>query len=289
MPADASSNGAIPTGRELEALLELLADDDPRIHGMIRDKFLSYGDSTREILEPHTLSEDPVIRRRTREILNWIARSEADAEFLNHCRVHKADLDLETAIWMLARTRFPDICVDGYRAMLDNFSRELLDWVDFGDPDFELLQTINRYFFEHYDFGGNEEYYYDPENSYMNRVIDRRTGNPISLCTVFLLVCKRLQLPVTGIGMPGHFLCRYQSNRSEIFIDTFHKGRLLSRKDCVGLVQASGLDFSPKFLTPATPSEIIKRMCMNLHHIHLQQGDREEAQRFTRYLAALGG
>lgn len=288
MPLDTSSSGAIPTKKELAALLELITDEDPKIQEMIREILMSYGESTRAILQPHALSGNPVIRRRIQEILQLLARKDSDSEFLDYCRIHKKDLDLETAVWKLARTRFPDICVEGYVAMLDNFSRELLDWVDFGSPDYSLLKTINEYFFEHYAFGGDEENYYDPENSYMNRVIDRRMGNPISLCTVYLLVSKRLKLPVTGIGLPGHFLCRYQSNRSEIFIDTFHHGRLLTRKDCVGLVQASGLDFSPKFLMPATPVQIIKRMCMNLHHVYLQQGDRHESQRFTAYLAALG-
>src|SRR5438876_1144393 len=80
-----------------------------------------------------------------------------------------------------------------------------------------VLGVINQHLFTELGFHGNEQNYYEPDNSYLNRVLDRRTGNPISLCLIYLLIARRLRLPIAGIGMPGHFLVRYQSSTAEIY------------------------------------------------------------------------
>ena len=97
----------------------------------------------------------------------------------------------------------------------------------------DLLLIINHYLFDELGFTGNEENYYDPENSYLNRVMDQRTGNPINLCLLYMLLARRLRLPVAGIGLPGHFICRYQSTAAEIYLDPFNRGKFLTKADCV--------------------------------------------------------
>src|ERR1019366_8320974 len=79
---------------------------------------------------------------------------------------------------------------------------------------------------------GNEVAYYDPQNSYLNRVMDRRTGNPITLSLFYIFLARRLWLPITGIGLPGHFICRYQSASEEFYLDPFNLGKTLSRVGC---------------------------------------------------------
>jgi regulator of sirC expression with transglutaminase-like and TPR domain len=118
-------------------------------------------------------------------------------------------------------------------------------------------------------------------------VIDRRTGNPISLCMVYLFLARRLHLPVAGIGMPGHFLCRFQCPTDELYIDAFNRGKLLSRTDCVTYLVQTNYGFQEVLLAPATPRRILLRMCSNLHQIYLHLKLADETARLQRYIVAL--
>ncbi|NDF00258.1 MAG: hypothetical protein EB034_18610 [Verrucomicrobia bacterium] len=159
--------------------------------------------------------------------------------------------------------------------------------IEFGAPLDRIIGTINYYLFHDLGFSGNESAYYDPDNSYLNRVVDRRTGNPISLCVVYLAVAKRLQLPITGIGMPGHFVCRLQTSRGEVYIDPFRKGKLMTKGDCIKFLINSGHDFHDGFLAPVTPRRILLRICSNLHNIYTNLNLPDETLRFQRYIVAL--
>jgi regulator of sirC expression with transglutaminase-like and TPR domain len=172
---------------------------------------------------------------------------------------------------------------------LDTYARALRSQIDFSSSAESILATINQYLFEHLGFSGNEENYYDPDNSYLNRVIDRRTGNPISLSLIYLLITRRLRLPVVGIGMPGHFLCRYQSaTKDEIYINAFNRGKLLTRADCIKFLHKNGYGFQDDFLGPVSPRRIFLRICTNLHRIYMDEERDVRRSRLERYIAVLG-
>src|SRR5712664_2961951 len=193
------------------ALINLLADDDRAVYQTVRQKIISYGPQAAEWLRPHLLSNDPSLRRRSQEIVLHFDRQAADNRFLGFCLKHGEEFDLEQGAWLLAQTRYPDINVEGYGALLDYYARQLRERLAPETDPKEVLSALNHYLFVELGFSGNEENYYEPENSYLNRVIDRRTGNPINLCLIYILLARRLRLPVTGIGLPGHFICRHQS------------------------------------------------------------------------------
>jgi regulator of sirC expression with transglutaminase-like and TPR domain len=104
---------------------------------------------------------------------------------------------------------------------------------------------------------------------------------------IYLSVCRRLKLPVTGIGLPGHFLCRFQDPRQEIYIDAFNRGRVLTKADCMKYLKQSGYEFHEAFLVPASPRRILLRMCSNLHQIYQREGQRPHASRLQGYIVAL--
>ena len=194
---------------------------------------------------------------------------------------------------MLAQTRYPRINLEAYQALLDGYSRELRERLDFGAEPRQVLAVINHYLFDELSFTGNEENYYDPENSYLNCVMDRRTGNPINLCLVYMMLARRLRLPVAGIGLPGHFVCRYQSSAVELYFDPFNHGRLLTKADCVQYLvhSAFGLrgHFSVRddYLAPVSPRRVLLRICGNLHQIYQRLELASETMRLQRYLVAL--
>jgi regulator of sirC expression with transglutaminase-like and TPR domain len=269
------------------ALLKLLADEDSAVYRPVREKILSYGSVVIGWLQPHTLSDDPALRRRAQDIIWHFGRQAADNRFLAFCLKHGEEFELEEAVWLLAQTQYPDINVEAYQALLDSFAAELRERLDLTREPKEVLTRINAYLFEELGFSGNEENYYDPENSYLNRVIDRRTGNPINLSLLYMLLARRLRLPVTGIGLPGHFICRHQSSAAEIFIDAFNGGKFLSKADCVQYLAHANYSLRDDCLAPVSSRRMLLRICGNLHQTYLQLQRTEETTRIQRYLVAL--
>jgi regulator of sirC expression with transglutaminase-like and TPR domain len=152
----------------------------------------------------------------------------------------------------------------------------------------ETVKTLNRYLFTEQGFKGNTKNYYEVENTYLNRVIDRRTGIPISLSIVYLLIGKRLRLPVHGIGMPGHFLVKYESDRYKIFVDCFNGGALLTEKNCQRFLTEAGYGFDERYLQHSPVRAIISRMIKNLLAIYVKVGDPIRQTRLTKFMEILG-
>jgi len=272
---------------EQRALLLLLADEDPQVYRTVRGRILAEGDSALGWLRPATRSNDPVQRRRAIEIIRAMTQRKADDRFLAFCLNSGEDLDIEEGILLLAQTEYPEINIDAYSAILDSYAADLRERIDFGAAAAQIVGTINDYIFTRHGYHGNEQNYYETENSYLNKVIDRRTGNPISLCLMYLLIARRLHLPIAGIGMPGHFLCRFQTTTDELFIDAFNHGKVLSKGDCVKYLLHTRDGFKETYLSPITPRRTLLRVCSNLHQIYSQQGRQDEIQRFQRYIVAL--
>jgi regulator of sirC expression with transglutaminase-like and TPR domain len=277
----------LPSEGERMALVSLLADDDPAIYEAVQKKILSCGSEAEEWLRPHVLSTDPVLRRRSREILRHFARQNADTRFLAFCLKHGEEFDLEEGAWLLAQTEHPDINVEAYQALLDSYAAELRERIDFQAGGRRILAAINEYLFKELGFAGNEENYYDPDNSCLNRIIDRRTGNPIGLCLFYLVLARRLRLPMAGIALPGHFICRYQSSSDEIYLDAFNRGKLQTKAHCVQYLLLGSHGLREEFLSPVSARRMLMRLCSNLHQIFRQLERAEEATRLQRYLIAL--
>lgn len=277
-----------PREGEKKALLKLLADEDSSIHEAVRARILSYGLSATRWLQSSTLSSDPVLRRRATGIIQYLSRQAADNRFLAFCLTQGEELDIEEGTLLLAQTQYPEINTLAYQALFDSYAADLREQIDFSAPVDQVIAVINHYLFDELGYHGNEDDYYNPENSYVNRVVDRRTGNPISLCSLYLFIARRLKLPMVGIGMPGHFLCRYQTQSEDaVFVDAFNRGKLLSKADCVKYLVHTRDGFKDSYLAPITGRRTISRMCSNLHQIYSQLSLGDEIARYQRYIVAL--
>ncbi len=287
MGSSAIKLSGAPSDSQKAALINLLGDGDPAVYRAVREKILSCGDSAIEWLRPHTLSSDAAIRRRSQEIIQHFRRQTADDRFLAYCLTESNDLNLEQGAWLLAQTHYPDINVEAYQALFDCYAGELLERVDLrGDAD-QILGGLNNYIFDVLRFKGNDQNYYDPENSYLNRVVDRRTGNPINLSLVYLMLARRLRLPITGIGLPGHFICRYQSTSEEYYIDVFNRGKLWTKANCIQYLLSRNYHIQDEFMAPMSSRRMLMRICGNLHQIYHHHERASETTRLQRYLVAL--
>jgi regulator of sirC expression with transglutaminase-like and TPR domain len=275
------------TEKQWLALIKLLGDDDAVVFQAVQETLISQGHEAVIWLKPLLAHADPILRRHAREIVQFLECQEADISFLGFCINQPEDLDIEQGAWLLARTQYSDINITAYQALLDSYAFELRDRLAGVIGTEPLLAVINEYLFKDLGFCGNETDYYNPENSFLNRVLDRRTGNPISLCLVYLLLTRRLRLPVTGIGMPGHFICRYQTSIHEIYVDVFFGGKLLTKAECIKYLIQSGHGYLDGYLAPVTPRRLLLRICANLHQIYVDLNSAKDINRLQRYIVAL--
>ncbi len=168
---------------------------------------------------------------------------------------------------------YPDLEIDRYLLMLD----QLVDWsravVPQDSPAFLQARELADFLFHRFGFQGNTGDYEDPRNSYLNEVLDRRLGIPISLSVLFLAVAQQLGLEAYGIGLPGHFIVGVQDVIGMVYFDPFHEGRQLSLEDCARLVEATtgmGGELQPEWLRPSRPVDILIRMLNNLRNVYLK-------------------
>ncbi|MGD0410491.1 MAG: transglutaminase-like domain-containing protein [Verrucomicrobiota bacterium] len=282
----AKSSGKLDE-KQRKALVSLLADEDPKVYRTVRQKILSCGPIAAQWVREHCLSNDPVLRRHAQEINQYFSRQDADTQLLAFCLNQGEDFDLEQGALLLARTQYPEINIEAYSAWLDRMAEELRERVNMSGDPVQVLGAMASYLFTEQRFAGDETNFHDPDNNYLNRVLDRRKGNHISLSVVYLLVARRLGLPVAGIGLPGYFVCRYQSSRQEVYIDPFRKGRLLAKADCVKYVVQLQHRFDDSCLVPVSARRILLRICANLHQIYTHLKSPAQSERLQRYLVAL--
>src|SRR5437867_5686970 len=215
---------------QIRALIRLLSDGDERIARTIAGKLAEIGEPAVPLLREAEL-EQPEMAARISEVLDDIQgqRLEGDFHALSAC--DDEHLDLEAGAFLIARFAYPDLDVDPYVEMLDAMALEVRDRLGRRASGEEIVKAINRYLFVEQKFTGNTQEYYDVDNGYLSKVLERKTGIPISLSVVYLLVGKRLELPVFGVGLPGHSAARYEADRSRIRVDCFDGAPLPSGRD----------------------------------------------------------
>ena len=275
--------------RDKAALVRLLSDPDPEVFRSVRRTLLTSGMEARPWLSAGLHSSDRLVRQHSWELITQLDRQGADTEFVSFCNRGSENLNLEKGIWLLTRTAFPHFKQHEYQALLDDYAEFVRNTCDPQQSHPATLMAINRVLFRGERFRGDKANYYDPQNSYLNRVMDRRLGNPISLCLVYLFVARRLNLPVVGIAMPGHFILRLQSPTFTIFVDPFNAGNFLTHAECAERLKRCGYGFENDFLTPATPRRILMRICSNLHQIYQKEqhlGERDRIQKYLIHLAS---
>jgi regulator of sirC expression with transglutaminase-like and TPR domain len=199
-----------------------------------------------------------------------------------------APLDLAELALLLARDEYPDLDVEAYLGELAAMAHEARSRLRGGLRS--RVTGLCRYLFHDMGFRGNQQDYYDARNSYLNEVLDRRTGIPITLAAVAMAVGTRAGIEVVGVGLPGHFVAKAVGDGEAVLFDPFHGGRLLGPDQCQVLVeQVTGQPFepTPEALAPAPLGLIVQRMLNNLKGAYLRRGDYPRAARVIDRLRQL--
>ncbi|MCI0698055.1 hypothetical protein L0337_39385 [candidate division KSB1 bacterium] len=280
----------IATG-EIQALITLLGDDDTHVRDVARERLLQIGEPATEFLrEAGSADVDGKIRIEARHVLAQIRQDDLSASFYLLSLLDEGQADLEQAAFLLARFGYPDLETAPYRRELDALAAQIAQQIRGLHPRRDsrrIVRLMNRFLFSDEGFSGNVEDYYDPDNSYINCVLERRTGIPITLSVIYILLARRLQLPISGINLPIHFICQYHSPPDSFYFDPFHSGKTLSRTDCVTLLHRVGVPFHDDCLAEARTHDIIARMARNLIVIYHHRGDFAKVEALDRILKIL--
>src|SRR5690349_18127407 len=187
--------------------------------------------------------------------------------------VEDENIDLIRAALTIARAEYPDLNLSYYVEQIDNLAARAGSMISEPGEVSETIAALNRTLFQEAGLRGNREEYYDPRNSFLNDVLDRSLGIPITLALIYMEVGRRLGFPLFGVGMPGHFLLKhYDIDGRETLIDCFESGKILSATDCqrrLNEIYSGQLTLQPDFLGAIPRRQILMRMLNNLRSVYL--------------------
>jgi regulator of sirC expression with transglutaminase-like and TPR domain len=289
MPVQAFFIMSVPgNNNRISNLIRLLDDRDEFVRNRVRDQLIETGEDALPFLEMAVRTENPTLKVMAAEVLQAIFPKQLGEKFRQLALSARGkDLDLEVGMILLMEFGHSDSRPEDVTGFLDQLADRLKSRVGSEMSPEQAVQALTRFLFIEEGFSGNESNYLDPDNSYFNKVLERKTGIPITLSALCLLVAGRLDLPVVGVGLPGHYIVKYASPTNPVFFDPFHKGRVLGREDCVQIVNGAGFKFEEYHLSQATHKETLVRMINNLIAAYGQSGELEKARQLKEYVGIL--
>ena len=294
------------SAQELKAMISLLDDPDDRIAASVEERLLQEGDSVVKAMEDIWFSNEfPHLASEIEALLKKINQKEILHQFKQWW--NSDNPDLLKGWYIISKVRYPGLQLQELKNRVNEIKLDC--WYRLGNVHRKMdqLQIINHVLFEHHRFKGNSEDYHAPDNSFINAVLDTKTGNPISLSVLYLLICQSLGLPVLGVNLPQHFvvaLCQLPEDKESaaldleslnlgnadpiIYINPYNRGQLFTRENIDSFLKVIGIQPQPEFYKPCNTQDIARRMLRNLHFSFSKSGMKEE-QDFIEQLMKIGG
>lgn len=250
-------------------------------------------------LTPHAGTAGTVLRRQAAELERQAERLQQLARLVHEASARRQlvalfeqkdeKVDLLKAALLVARIDNPEVDVAAYLNEVNRMVADVSTGLKKDATETERLKALDKYLFEDMGFHGSRTNYYNRSNSYLNEVIDDREGLPISLSVLYMELARRLGLKVVGVGLPGHFIVRFEpKDGTPRLIDPFDRGKRLSKKRVRELVQnTTGLKFDEEFLKAQSKRQIVERLLQNLMALARDDRDAETMLRYVETLIAL--
>lgn len=267
---------------QLNALCSLLEEEHPAALQALDRQIAVMGDDDQERLFER-LSQSEGNQISIPPSLEEFHRVRLERAFSTLVVSGRDGSQLEDGVFLLASFGYPLEDLSRCIADLDQMADETRYRLAGVSEPREIVRCMAHYLHEELGFRGGRSKYYNPENCYLNRVLARREGMPISLSAIYILIGRRLDLPLRGVGMPGHFLLKYEVPDAPIYIDPFECGKVVSVQDCADIVGGMGYHFDIRFLKETPDLRVVERMLNNLIGIFHREGDEDRSRRLVRY------
>lgn len=272
--------------KEIKALISLLEDEDQQISRHVEDKIRSLGTMVIPFLEEEWESSlNPGVQERIESLIHDLQ--------IQLTRERLADWysspgkELMTGMWIVATIQYPDLSIEKIRQELEQIYYEV--WTQFRNDMtvMERIKVLNSVLFTKLRFGSNTKNFHSPGNSMINVVLESKKGNPITLCVIYLLVARKLKLPVHGVNLPNMFMLLYRDETQEFYINAFNRGLVFSRKDLENYIHEIHLTPQPSFFEPCTNEEVIRRALRNLVMAFDKVGEHARAEEVKLLLLSI--
>lgn len=265
---------------QIKALISLLDDPDVIVFEQVRSKLEEYGNSVIPVLERAWEQHEfgPLFEERVEELIQYIQNTSRLNRLSNW--VQSEDRDLEEGLVSVATYQYPEVDKSSIGSFIDKLEKDI--WLELNNEltALEKLKVINHIIFDVYQFGPNKDDYHNPDNSYINRVIETRKGNPISLSCLYLILAKRLNLPIVGINLPRHFILGWGDIFSLVegksfeemdmlfYFNPFSQGAVFGKQDISAFLQEINIEEKPEFFRPCNNLDIVYRTLNNLSYAY---------------------
>ena len=279
---------------EVNSLIHLLDDPDGEIFEHVYQKLFSYGADAIQYLElAWEKAFDPIQQERIADLVH-------DIQF----GIVKDDLklwyqsgafDLLQGILIINRYQYPDLDEQKVINQIDAIKRDIwIQMMNEASPA-EQVKLINHVFYNIHGFSGNTTSHRDPQNSYINQVLETKKGNQISLAIIYSVIAQKLDIPVYGVNLPQHFILAYtdESRQSEFeggilfYINAFNKGFIFGRRDVDMFLKQLNLKYDKQFYEPCSNADIVKRVIRNLISAYEHLGSMEKSTELNELLRIL--
>lgn len=249
--------------REIKALISLLDDEDREVSQHVEGKILSLGGTVIPFLETEwEESFNPNVQRKIEELIHELQLS----IMIERLQAWKngGGLDLLEGLWIIATYHYPDLSIEKLRTTIEQLYYDI--WIQFQEEmnAVDQVKRINSIFFGVMNFAANTKNFHSPSNSMVNVVLESRRGNPITLCVIYLLIARKLGMPVYGVNLPNLFVLTYKSAETQFYINVFNRGIIFSKTDIDHYIAQLNIKSKDIFYQPCTNLEIVQRVLRNL-------------------------
>ncbi len=262
------------TKSEIESLIYLLDDPDPEVQNSVHSRFRELGEDAVPLLDQH---KSETVGESDREFINNIIYNITIGSLMEEFSdlmeegIHNSR-QLEKAVMKLSKFGSPTLREGDYSRKLDKLAQQISSDIAYTPSLREKMHIMLQYVFRELRFRGDSANYHIPDNSLMDRVIDRRKGIPIMLGLVVIFMARRLNLPFYGVNMPIHFLILYETPSEGVLIDPFDGGTIVSYDQCYYFLKKNGVEPRPDHLRKADEIQILARCIRNLIHSYSKAG-----------------
>lgn len=252
---------------ELKALISLLDDPDAEIYRELEDKLITCGPEVIPILEQSwEESFDVLLQSRVEQIIHKIQFNEVQNDLQLWTMSNREDL-LE-GLLIVNRYQYPNLGEEEVYTKLAELKRSVWYHLIYDMSPLEKIKLLNNIIFREFGLSGNTSDYHAPQNSFINKVLETKKGNPISLACIYSIVAQRLDIPIYGVNLPKHFVLAYmnEDNPEEVlfYINVFNRGQVMREDDIRSFLKQLNLPASEDYIKPCDNLAIIKRVLRNL-------------------------
>jgi regulator of sirC expression with transglutaminase-like and TPR domain len=292
---------------EVNALISLLDDTDEEVVSHVTVKLLSYGYEVLPLLEDRYLAETETnLQNRIHLIIDQIQHTGLNGSLAEWART--GGKDLFEGFFLLSKFRYPELNKQYVNNQIDKIKLDAWLELNFQLASLDKVRILNYVIFDMHGFKGNAEDYHSPDNSYINRVLETKKGNPISLAIIYSIIAQRLNIPVFGVNLPQHFILAYKDDSKlkgtssfkgepylehdmpgEImfYINAFNKGAIFNKWNIDQFLKQLNIKPQAMYYEPCNNVDILMRVCRNLIFSYEKTEDREKSEGLKELLAIM--